>query len=244
MGGEEAPTIVPLVVMVAGLALLLGLEQAIPAAPVKGSRSERWRHGAWNLGLGIFNAVVLGVLAAPLLSWATVWAETRGLGLARVLPGPEAVGIGVALVAFDGWMYLWHRANHAWPLLWRFHRLHHGDRAMDATTTVRFHPAEIAVSTLLRLAVLPILGLTIEHLLLYEVILFPVILFHHSNVRFPEKADRVMRAVLVTPAMHRVHHSKRRIETDSNYGSVLSIWDRLGRSFRRRRDGSAVEFGL
>jgi sterol desaturase/sphingolipid hydroxylase (fatty acid hydroxylase superfamily) len=162
----------------------------------------------------------------------------------RLLPFPEEVAVGVALVALDGWMYVWHRANHALPWLWRFHRLHHGDRAMDATTTVRFHPVEIAISTLLRLAVLPILGLRIEHLLIYEVILFPVILFHHSNIRFPEKADRLMRAVLVTPAMHRVHHSQRQIETDSNYGSVLSIWDRLGRSFRLRRDGSTIEFGL
>ncbi len=237
MGWEEAP----LVVMVAGLVILLALEQGIPAMP---GRSGVWRHRAWNLGLGTINAVALGLLAAPLLRWATVWAEARGIGLARVLSLPEAVAIGLALVAFDGWMYLWHRANHVVPLLWRFHRLHHSDPAMDATTTVRFHPGELAISTLLRLAVLPVLGLRIEHLLVYEVVLFPVILFHHSNVRFPEKIDRVVRTVLVTPAMHRVHHSKRQIETDSNYGSVLSIWDRLGRSFRRRRDGSAIEFGL
>ncbi|MFZ4627806.1 MAG: sterol desaturase family protein [Blastocatellia bacterium] len=235
---------VPLVVMVAGLALLLGLEQWIPADRERGERGGGWRHGAWNLGLGIFNAVVLGLLAAPILQWATVWAEVRGFGLMRVLPWPEEAVVGVALIAFDGWMYLWHRANHVLPWLWRFHRLHHGDRAMDATTTVRFHPVEIAISTLLRLAVLPILGLRIEHLLIYEVVLFPVILFHHSNIRFPEKADRLMRTVLVTPAMHRVHHSQRQIETDSNYGSVLSIWDRLGRSFRLRRDGSTIEFGL
>lgn len=237
MGWEEAP----LAVMVIGLVILLALEQGIPAMP---GRRGVWRHGAWNLGLGTINAVALGLLAAPLLRWATVWAEARGIGLARVLPLPEAVAIGLALVAFDGWMYLWHRANHVVPLLWRFHRLHHSDPAMDATTTVRFHPGELAISTLLRLAVLPVLGLRIEHLLVYEVVLFPVILFHHSNVRFPEKIDRVVRTVLVTPAMHRVHHSKRQIETDSNYGSVLSIWDRLGRSFRRRRDGSAIEFGL
>lgn len=240
MGWEE----VPLAVMVAGLAVLLGLEQWIPADRERGERGGGWRHGAWNLGLGIFNAVVLGLLAAPLLQWATVWAEVRGFGLTRLLPLPEEVAVAVALVAFDGWMYLWHRANHALPLLWRFHRLHHLDRAMDATTTVRFHPVEITISTLLRLAVLPILGLRIEHLLIYEIVLFPVILFHHSNIRFPEHSDRVMRAVLVTPAMHRVHHSKRQVETDSNYGSVLSIWDRLGRSFRLRRDGSAIEFGL
>jgi sterol desaturase/sphingolipid hydroxylase (fatty acid hydroxylase superfamily) len=230
-----------MVVMIAGLAILLGLEQGIPAVP---GRKGLWRHGVWNLGLGIFNAVVLGLLAAPLLRWATAWGEERGVGLTRQLPVPEAVAVGVALVAFDGWMYLWHRANHLFPLLWRFHRLHHTDPAMDATTTVRFHPVEIAISTLLRLAVLPVLGLKIPQLLLYELILFPVILFHHSNVRFPERIDRVMRVLLVTPAMHRVHHSKRQPETDSNYGSVLSVWDRLGRSFRLRRDDSAIEFGL
>jgi len=237
MGWEEAP----LAVMVIGLVILLALEQGIPAMP---GRRGVWRHGAWNLGLGTINAVALGLLAAPLLRWATMWAEAWGIGLARVLPLPEAAAIGLALVAFDGWMYLWHRANHVVPLLWRFHRLHHSDAAMDATTTVRFHPGELAISTLLRLAVLPVLGLRIEQLLVYEVVLFPVILFHHSNVRFPEKIDRVVRTILVTPAMHRVHHSRRQIETDSNYGSVLSIWDRLGHSFRLRKDGSAIEFGL
>jgi sterol desaturase/sphingolipid hydroxylase (fatty acid hydroxylase superfamily) len=148
-------------------------------------------------------------------------------------------------------MYAWHRANHKVGLLWRFHRLHHEDVvslaaspaksdgvdiAMDVTTTVRFHPVEIALSTLARLIVMPLLGLTIGDLFFYEALMFPVILIQHGNIRFPEWLDRPLRLALATPAIHRIHHSEMRVEQDSNYGSVLSIWDRIGGTFRLRSD--------
>jgi len=115
---------------------------------------------------------------------------------------------------------------------------------MDATTAIRFHIGEILISSALRLALIPLLGITVNQLLVYEMLLLPVILFHHSNVRFPEWLDALLRLVIVTPAVHRVHHSRFWMETNSNYSSVFSFWDRIAGTFRLRRDGRPVNFGL
>jgi sterol desaturase/sphingolipid hydroxylase (fatty acid hydroxylase superfamily) len=115
---------------------------------------------------------------------------------------------------------------------------------MDATTAVRFHTGEILISSALRLAVIPLLGITIHQLLVYEMLLLPVIMFHHSNVRFPGSLDALLRSIIVTPTIHRIHHSRLRIETDSNYSSVFSFWDRLAGTFRLRGNGRPVDFGL
>ena len=231
---------IPLVISGVGLVLLLLLEQAIPA--IRRDRSELISHGGRNILIGVANGVVLAIVAVPLLSGLSAWIERSDIGLIRLVGEPWRTGVGLLL--FDGWMYLWHRANHEVGFLWRFHRLHHSDRAMDVTTTFRFHPGEIGLSTLARLAVMPLLGLTIDHLVLYEIVMFPVILLHHSNVGIAERADRWLRWLIVTPAAHRVHHSRIRVETDSNYGSVLTLWDRLAGTFRLRTDGTPVSFGL
>lgn len=229
-------------VIIAGcLVLLWGLEAWLPAAP---GRDHRLRHATRNLSLGLFNAGALALLAAPLLVQAALWAEGNGFGLLRVLNLPPLLTTLLAIALLDGWMYLWHRANHRIPFLWRFHRVHHSDPEMDVTTAVRFHTGEILISAALRLALIPLLGVSLAQTLLYDALLLPVILFHHSNVRFPERFDRALRALIASPAMHRVHHSRARIETDSNYSSVFSFWDRLGGTFRLRRDGQAVNFGL
>lgn len=169
---------------------------------------------------------------------------SKSFGLLRLVQLPPATATVAAIVLFDGWMYLWHRANHKIGFLWRFHRVHHSDPEMDATTATRFHTGEILISSALRLAVIPLLGITVGQLLAYEMLLLPVILFHHSNVQFPEKMDRWLRLLIVTPAIHRVHHSRLRDETDSNYSSVFSFWDRIAKTFRLRWDGQPVNFGL
>jgi sterol desaturase/sphingolipid hydroxylase (fatty acid hydroxylase superfamily) len=233
---EQAPTIAAAV----GLTLMLGLESWLPAA----GRRGRARHAARNLARGLLNAVVLAVLAGPLVARVSGWAEDGGFGLLRMLSLPPAVAAVAAFLLFDAWMYLWHRANHAFGFLWRFHRLHHSDAEMDATTAVRFHVGEILISSAMRLALIPLLGVTVRQLLVYEALLLPVILFHHSNVRFPERLDRRVRLLIVTPAIHRVHHSRLRAESDSNYASVFSFWDRVAGTLRLRTDGRPVSFGL
>jgi sterol desaturase/sphingolipid hydroxylase (fatty acid hydroxylase superfamily) len=230
----------PLIV-VCVLLLLWSLETLIPA--MRG-RHDRLRHAARNLTLGTLNAVALTLLAGPPTVWVAARAESSGLGLLRALDLSPVVSTVLAVLLLDAWMYLWHRANHQIPFLWRFHRVHHSDSEMDVTSAVRFHTGEILISGALRFALIPLLGVSLWHLLVYELLLLPVILFHHSNVYFPEKADRWLRAVLVSPSLHRVHHSRVRRETDSNYASVFSCWDRMCSTFRLRKDGRPVAFGL
>jgi sterol desaturase/sphingolipid hydroxylase (fatty acid hydroxylase superfamily) len=231
---------IPLVISVIGIGVLLLLEQIIPASLA--GRGRVVRHGTRNIGLGLVNGIGVAGIATPLLGGLSLWIEREDIGLMRLLDGPTRLLVGLFL--FDGWMYIWHRANHELGFLWRFHRLHHTDTAMDVTTTIRFHPLEIMLSTLARVLVMPLLGLTSAELLIYEMVMFPVILLHHSNIRFPAPLDRVLRLLIITPTVHRIHHSVDRIETDSNYGSILSIWDRLARTFQLRPDDRPVVFGL
>lgn len=231
----------PTLMIVCGLILLWTLETWVPAA--KG-RHDRLRHAVRNLSLGLLNATAPALLAAALTARIVIQAENAGFGLLRVFPLPPVIATIGAVLLFDGWMYLWHRANHQFHFLWRFHRVHHSDPEMDATSATRFHTGEILLSSALRLAVIPLLGLTLGQLLIYELLMLPVILFHHSNVSFPERWDRWLRFVLVSPALHRLHHSRERVETDSNYSTVFSFWDRIGKTLRLRQDRRPVDFGL
>jgi sterol desaturase/sphingolipid hydroxylase (fatty acid hydroxylase superfamily) len=221
--------------------LTLTIESWLPAA---GGRPYRMRHAARNLTLGALNAFAVAMLAAPLIANVAGWAEWSRFGLLNLLSLPPVIATVTAVLLFDGWLYLLHRANHKIPFLWRFHRVHHSDPELDATTAIRFHTGEVLISASLRLALIPLLGVTLWQLLLYESLMAPVILFHHSNVQFPEKVDRWMRGLIVTPAIHRVHHSRMRLETDSNYSIIFSFWDRIAGTLRLRKDGRPVDFGL
>jgi sterol desaturase/sphingolipid hydroxylase (fatty acid hydroxylase superfamily) len=231
----------PTVVGTCGLILLFSLESWIPAAA---DRHRRLGHAARNLTMGLLNAVTIALLASPFIAKVALWADGSRFGLLPQMNLPPVLATIMAILLFDAWMYLWHRSNHELSFLWRFHRVHHSDPEMDATTAVRFHTGEILISSALRLAVIPLLGITIYQLLIYEILLLPVILLHHSNLRFPERLDAILRSIIVTPAVHRIHHSRLRVETDSNYSSVFSFWDRIAGTFRLRRNGRPVDFGL
>jgi sterol desaturase/sphingolipid hydroxylase (fatty acid hydroxylase superfamily) len=235
------PALIQNLFALGGLLALWSLETWLPFAA---GRHHRIRHAARNLSLAALSAALLALVAAPAAAVVAAWSETGGLGLLRLLPAPAAVSTVLAILLLDGWMYLWHRANHELRFLWRFHRVHHSDPEMDVTTAMRFHAGELLISAALRLALIPLLGISLWQLLLYDALLLPVIQFHHSNIRFPERFDRVMRLLITTPAMHRIHHSRAQIETDSNYGTIFSFWDRLGRTFRMRRDIENVRLGL
>jgi sterol desaturase/sphingolipid hydroxylase (fatty acid hydroxylase superfamily) len=226
--------------------LLVALWVAESIAPMFAGRLRRLSHGAANLVLGVTNSILGGVLFGVALLLVTKWSQENSVGLLHRLPRhwPAWVSFGLGLLLTDLWMYVWHRLNHQIPLLWRFHAVHHSDREMDVTTAVRFHTGEIVFSGIARLLVLPVLGVSLPILLVYELLLLPVILFHHSNLRIARFADGALRAIIVTPWMHWVHHSVLREETNSNYGSVLSIWDRLFGSFRVRAEPSQIELGL
>jgi len=212
-------------------------------APMFAGRSRRLTHLGANLGLAAINGVVLYGFAFGLLA-VSEWARMRGWGVVRWLGLPPVWAWVAVLLLFDCWQYWWHRINHAVPWLWRFHAVHHADAEMDASSGVRFHTGEMILSATARVVVLPLLGMTVLQLAVYELAALPVILFHHSNVRMPAAVDRVLRVLIVTPWMHWVHHSRWQPETDSNFSSFLSIWDRLFGSFRLRERPQEIRLGL
>ena len=228
------------IVAAATLAVLWSLEFA---APMFVGRRRRISHITTNLALAALNALIASGFAFALLG-VTEWAAARSFGLLNLVLIPGWMHWVGAIVLFDCWQYWWHRFNHRVPLLWRFHAVHHSDAEMDASSGVRFHTGEMILSFLARLIVLPALGLTLPELVLYQAISLPIILFHHGNLRISERADRCLRWLIVTPRMHYVHHSRWQPETDSNFTSLLSIWDRLFGSFRLREQPSEIVLGL
>lgn len=242
---KEAQTIAMLV----GLVALMLWETAHPFFDYfRSDPKKRGKHALRNLLLGGVNAGLISVVFVGLWGVAAIAARQHGLGLLHWLEA--SVGLPTwghalgAVLLLDAWMYVWHRVNHQIPFLWRFHRVHHNDPTMDVTTASRFHTGEIALSSALRIGVILLLGVHLWELVLYETVMFAVVQFHHANVGLPAGVDRALRAVIVTPNMHKVHHSRYQPETDSNYSSLFSVWDRVGRTFRLREDPSTIELGL
>lgn len=222
--------------------MLAALWFAESLAPMRAFR-HRGAHGAANLGLALINGAVVFLGAFAILG-TTQLSRTEGFGLLHRFESPVWLNWLLAVVLLDCWQYWWHRINHEVGFLWRFHAVHHSDAEMDVTSGVRFHTFEIAFSVLARLLVLPLIGITVPQLALYELLSLPVILFHHSNIRLPYAADSALRWLIVTPWMHQVHHSRLKPETNSNYSSFLSAWDRLFGSFRLRRNPGEISLGL
>jgi sterol desaturase/sphingolipid hydroxylase (fatty acid hydroxylase superfamily) len=211
--------------------------------PYFGRRQGRGRHAARNLALAVCNTVILGLAFGTLTVLSAGWTERNQFGLLPVLGLAEPVRFGLALILLDGWMYVWHRANHAAPLLWRFHRMHHSDRQMDVTSATRFHLGEHIGAAVLRLGLIPLLGFEIWNLVVYDALVIAITQFHHADISIG-RCDRWLRWLIVTPYMHKVHHSDLRPDTDSNFSTVLSVWDRIGRTFRMRADPKTIVFGL
>lgn len=211
------------------LTVMVGWEAWAPRRPRAATRLRRW---PGNLGIVVIGTVLLR-LALPLSAVGMAGlAERRGWGLLNAAALPEWAGILAAVVLLDLAIYLQHRVFHTVPLLWRLHRMHHADLDFDVTTGVRFHPVELLLSMLWKLAVVTALGAPAAGVLLFELLLNASSLFNHGNVRMAKAVDRVLRAILVTPDMHRVHHSVLRAETDSNFGFCLTWWDRLLGTYR------------
>jgi len=227
------------------LVLLLVWESLAPFfAYFVGSTGERVRHGVKNLVLGAFNALLTG-LGFAALWWGTAqWAQAHDFGVLNQVTMPGWARLAAVFLLFDVWMYWWHRLNHRVPFLWRFHRTHHSDSRMDVTTANRFHIGEIALSSMLRVPLIALLGMQLGELALYELAMFAVVQLHHANIALPGRLDHALRALIVTPFMHKVHHSRWQPETDSNYSSLFSFWDRIFHTFRLRDDERALRLGL
>lgn len=199
-------------------------ELALPRRALIFSRARRW---TTNLAIVATDTAVLRVVFPMAAVGIALWAGERGIGLFPALGMPLWLAgvLGFVLLDFSVWAEHW--ASHKIPLLWRIHRMHHADRDIDVTTALRFHPLEIVLSMVWKAAVVVAFGIPVMAVLVFEVVLNGAAMFNHANVRLPLALDRWLRLLVVTPDMHRVHHSVIRCETDSNYGFNLAIWDRL-----------------
>ncbi len=212
-------------------AFLAGLERWMPRRPLVQGRSGRW---ITNLAFAIIDSLALRALAilVPILAVAAaVDAGRLGIGLFNHLHWPLWLEGVLAVLLLDLAIWAQHLVTHKVPLFWRFHRVHHADRDLDVTTALRFHPVEIVASAGLKLGLVYLLGPAALAVLVFEVILNATALFTHSNLALPGWLDRSLRLVLVTPDMHRIHHSVRRDEHDSNFGFALSLWDHIFRTY-------------
>jgi sterol desaturase/sphingolipid hydroxylase (fatty acid hydroxylase superfamily) len=216
-----------------GLFALLAAAEAL--APRRRRGQPRRRRWATNWGIALLDSLTLRLiaLALPLLAvGAALDASARGWGLFNALDWPPALEIVLAVLAFDLAIWAQHLVSHKLPLLWRIHRVHHADLDMDVTTAIRFHPVEIALSMGLKIGLVYALGPAAIAVILFEILLNGAAMFNHANLALPGRLDAMLRRFVVTPDMHRVHHSVLRIEHDSNYGFSLSIWDRIFGTYR------------
>ena len=193
------------------------------------SRAQRWTH---NLGLVFLNTLLLRLLFPAAAVGMAIFAAEAGWGVFNYVQLPFGFAVVLSLVAMDFVIWVQHVLVHAVPALWRVHRVHHADLDYDLTTGARFHPIEILLSMLIKFATIASLGPPVVAVILFEAILNGMAMFNHANVRLPTQVDRVLRWLLVTPDMHRVHHSVEDEETNSNFGFNLSIWDRLLGTYR------------
>lgn len=184
------------------------------------------------------------VTVRPAVAHALGLSPERKIGLLALFDLPVAVEFGVAFLLFDWSFYWWHRANHRVPLLWRFHNVHHVDPDLDVTTAFRFHAGEVGYSAAFRVAQVVLIGPAAWMYFTYEPVFLAATLFHHSNVRLPLRVERVLNWMFVTPRMHGIHHSHFHNETNSNYSTVLSWWDRLHRSLRLNVRQGEIEVGV
>jgi sterol desaturase/sphingolipid hydroxylase (fatty acid hydroxylase superfamily) len=214
----------------AGVLTLMALwELRAPRRPQAISRRVRWPN---NLGVVVVDTLVLRLLFPTAAVGIALLGEDRGWGLFNNLALPGWVEIVAAVVLLDLVIYLQHVLFHAVPALWRLHRMHHADLEFDVTTGVRFHPVEIVLSMLIKFGAVAALGAPAVGVLLFEVLLNATSMFNHGNVRLPERLDGILRWIVVTPEMHRVHHSVVPRETNSNFGFNLPWWDRLFGTYR------------
>ena len=211
------------------LAVMAAWELLAPRRHQAVERPLRWSS---NLGLVVLDTVLVRILVPTTAVAIALLAEERGWGLFHSFLPPSWLAVLVCVIVLDLAIYLQHVLFHAVPALWRLHRMHHADLAFDVTTGVRFHPIEILLSMLIKLAVVAALGAPALAVLLFEMLLNATSMFSHGNVRIPERLDRMLRWIVVTPDMHRVHHSVEAAETNSNFGFNLPWWDRMFGTYR------------
>ena len=227
------------IVIVFGAMLILELRR-----PLRRQVESKARRIVRNLTTGVIALAVSMLLQIPLLVPLSHWAMAKRVGLLTLVAMPATLRTAIAIVLLDYTLWFWHYANHRVPFLWRFHLVHHVDRDMDASTALRFHFGEQALSILYRCVQIVVIGATPFAVWMWQAILFASILFHHSNVELPIAWERRLVRLVVTPRMHGIHHSDRLNETNSNWSSLLSWWDYLHRTIILGVPQNSVTIGV
>lgn len=227
------------------LAMLLGfgliLERVIP---LRQSTQPKYTRVFRNLLIAALSAVVLKFTFFPLLIWSVQFSSEHKFGLLNLVELGWPTRLAISLVLLDYTHYFWHQMNHKFPILWRFHNVHHIDLDLDVSTASRFHFGELLASTIFRILEIFIFGIDLPTLILFETAVTAFAQFHHSNVNLPIRLERILNLIFVTPRMHGIHHSIVRDETDSNYGTIFSIWDRIHRTLRLGVSQNKITIGV
>ena len=225
-----------------GIFLALALWEILsPRRPLAIGRARRW---PGNLGILVLDALLVRLLIPAAAVGMAVIAAQRGWGLLNITPWPSVLEGLIGFLALDLAIYAQHVAFHKVPILWRLHRMHHADLDIDVSTGLRFHPLEIILSMLIKMAVVVLIGVPAVAVVAFEVALNATSMFNHSNAAMPMWLDRIVRLIVVTPDMHRVHHSIKRYETDSNFGFNLPWWDRLFGTYRAQPEAGHEEMTI
>ncbi|UTW53999.1 sterol desaturase family protein [Kordiimonas sp. SCSIO 12610] len=221
-------TIIRLSAFLSVLCLMAILEAVFPRRVRNLPRGGRW---FTNLGLVVLNSMALRLLVPYAATEAALWANKNGWGLLSLISLPMWLKVIISVFLLDMLIYWQHVFMHKIPLLWRLHKVHHADRDLDVTSGLRFHPLEIVISMIYKILCVFLIGAPVIAVILFEVILNAGALFNHANLKLPLGIDRLLRRVIVTPDFHRVHHSVKQSETNSNYGFFLTVWDFIFRSY-------------
>ena len=227
-----------------GAAAFLVLIAAERRRPLRRVTQSKWRRVAVNIAFAAVGGIPLALAYGPIVIGTAEQARRAGFGLVRWVRLPAAAQALLSFVLLDYTLWIWHLLNHRVPLLWRFHAAHHVDLDLDASTALRFHAGELVLSVPFRALQVALIGVDVPILLAWETVLLVATEFHHSNVRLPLRAERALRAVLVTPRMHGIHHSIVPGEVNSNFGTLLTAWDRLHRTFVHGVPQGRIVIGL
>jgi len=219
------------------VAIAGSLQRIAPHARLQGS----WRT---NLGLWAINAGVLGAVCGACAYTVAHWASDAGVGVLTLVPLPRAVAIVASVVVLDAVSYGWHRANHQLRWLWQFHQVHHSDTTFTVSTGVRFHPGELLLSLPVRLSAVALLGAPAEGVVFFELIFAVANLVEHGDINLPARLERRLAQILITPALHRRHHSKQVTELNTNFGTIFSLWDRWFGTCLANASAADVQTGL
>jgi sterol desaturase/sphingolipid hydroxylase (fatty acid hydroxylase superfamily) len=235
---ETLEQLTPVIIVVA-LALFMTLETLLPFLTHSLHRKKQKWHNLGNVALSfVLNAALSGIITA-----AIMYAETAHFGLLRIIPMPLWAAFTAGILFCDLNSYAAHRLYHRVPVFWRFHKVHHSDTELDATSALRMHPFEFFFQAFTQATILPLLGVSLGSFVVYFAFALPIFIINHANLNYPRWIERVLSLVFITPDWHRVHHSSNRAETDSNYADVFSFWDRIFGT-HKMADPAQIKYGL